>query len=141
MKFDNIIKAVFAVAALVGAGTYAYNTIFDNAETVEAAGVDSQAGWDVTPLGVNRQGGFFILTKYAKDPSTDELKHVVSAYELVKKGQNGEADLYFVGSRVIENDAGLPMMKFDVKADAAYNPDKMEEYMEKASKGGKKKRR
>jgi hypothetical protein len=141
MKFDNIIKAAFAVAALVGAGTYAFNTFFSSTDSVQAAGVDTSDGWDVTPMGVSRQGGFFALTKYAKDPSTDEAVHTVTIYELVKKGQSGEADLFYVGSRVIQHDAGLPMMKFDPKSDADYNPDKMKEYMEKASKGGGGKKR
>ncbi|MDC1141540.1 hypothetical protein OAU50_00475 [Planctomycetota bacterium] len=141
MKFDNIIKAVFAVAVLLAASTYAFNTYFSEADEVRAAGVDSASGWDITPLGAGRQGGFFLMTRYVQDPATGEPTQTITVYELVKKGQSGEADLFYVGSRVVDHDAGLPMLKFDAKADSDWNPDKMKEYMEKASKGGSKKRR
>lgn len=150
MKKDHMYKvviaamavfSVFAVAALIAAGTYAYTTFIDTPEKVQAAGVDSAAGWDVTPLGVSRQGGFFVITKYAKDPTTSEPRHTITVYELVKKGKNGDADLFYVGSRVIDHDAGLPMIKFNPDADSDYSPLELKKIMEKAAKGGSKKRR
>jgi hypothetical protein len=135
MKFDTIIKAVFAVAALLAAGTYAYNSFVDNAEVAHAeGGVDTKEGYVVTPLGFNRQGGMIAITKYSENPfEPGEMRHTITFYEVVKKGNNGEAEMYLVGSRCLDYDSGPDLIKFDeVKGET---PKDLKEAFEKASKG------
>jgi hypothetical protein len=136
MKFDHLIKAVFAVAALIAAGTYAYNTFIDTAETAHADGVDTKDGFDVTTFGTNRQGGYIAITKYAENPfKKGEMRHTLTIYECIRSGSEGEAKLYLVGSRCLDYDAGPDLIKFDeVKGET---PKDLKEAIEKASKGSK----
>lgn len=135
MKFDTVIKAVFAVAALLAAGTYAYNTFTENAAPALAdGGVDSKEGYVVTPLGFNRQGGMLAVTKYSENPfEAGQMRHTITMYEVVKKGSDGTAQLHLVGSRCLEFDSGPDLVKFDeIKGET---PKDLKEAYEKASKG------
>jgi hypothetical protein len=115
MKFDAVIKCVFAVAALLAASTYAWTTFLDRAQPVEAFGVETKDGFIVQGLGFNRQGGFIAVSRWAKNPFAegDELRHTLSFYELVKSGSDGTAKLHFVGSRVLDYDQGPDLVKFE----------------------------
>ena len=114
MKLDTIAKVAFAVAALVAAGTYAWNTFTDRAEPVQAAGVDSSEGFAVEGFGFNRQGGFVCVTRQVQNPfDAGEKRYTMTFYELVKTGAEGEAKLHLLGSRCIEYDQGPDMIKFE----------------------------
>ena len=134
MKFDTLIKAVFAVAALVAAGTYAFNTFVDRAETAHADGVDTKEGFEVTTFGANRQGGYIAITKYAENPfEPGQMRHCITFYEIIKSGSDGEAKLFLVGSRCIDYDQGPDLIKFEsIKNET---PSDLKEAIEKASKG------
>ncbi|MCA8917914.1 MAG: hypothetical protein KDB68_07420 [Planctomycetes bacterium] len=136
MKFDTLIKAVFAVAALLAAGTYAWNTFVDKAETAHADGVDTKDGYDVTTFGANRQGGYIAVTKFSENPfEAGQMRHTITFYEIVKSGGDGDAKLYLVGSRCIDFDSGPDLIKFDeIKGET---PKDLKEAFEKASKGSK----
>lgn len=135
MKLDLVIKSVFALAALVAAGTYAYNTFTDRAQPVHA-GVDTQQGFEVLGLGFGGQGGFICVSKYSDDPTGEgKANHTLSFYELKKQGADGEAKLYFVGSRSITYDSGLPLIKFKESDDKDYSPNALKEAIEKMGKG------
>lgn len=136
MKFDTLIKAVFAFAALVAAGTYAWNTFVDKAETTHAAGVDTKDGFEVTTFGSNRQGGYVAITKYSENPfEPGEMRHTITFYEIIKSGSDGEAKLYLVGSRCLDYDSGPDLIKFgEIKGET---PKDLKEAYEKASKGAK----
>jgi hypothetical protein len=135
MKFDTLIKAVFALAAIVAAGTYAYDRFVQRADTALAAGVDGRDGWEVSSF-LNAQGGLIIVTRYAEDPLEPTVKrHTMTVYELRKQGGEGEAKLLYVGSRVLDYDQGLPLMKFKESDEKDYSPNSLKEIMEKAGKG------
>ncbi|MCA8913769.1 MAG: hypothetical protein KDB90_00055 [Planctomycetes bacterium] len=134
MKLDTLIKAVFAVAALVAAGTYAWNSFVDRAEPAHADGVDSKDGFDVITFGANRQGGYIAVTKYAENPfEPGQMRHCITFYEIIKSGSDGEAKLFLVGSRCIDYDQGPDLIKFDAIKNEA--PADLKEAIEKASKG------
>lgn len=137
MKLDLVIKSVFALAALVAAGTYAYNTFVDKAPPVHA-GVDTAQGFEVLGLGFSAQGGFICVSKYSEDPTGEgKTNHTLSFYELKKQGADGEAKLFYVGSRSITYDSGLPLIKFKENDDKDYSPNALKEAFEKVSKGKK----
>ena len=52
-------------------------------------------------------------------------------------GERGEARLYYVGSRSITYDSGLPLIKFKETDDKDYSPNALKEAIEKMSKGKK----
>ena len=136
MKLDNLIKGVFAVAALMAAGTYAYNSFISNPAEVQAsgaAGLNSKEGFTVSTFGDNPQGGFVAVTKYAENPfEAGTFRQCITFYEIRKAGANGEADLYLVGSRCLDYDAGPDMIKFE--AAKGYAPSELKDAIEKASK-------
>lgn len=137
MKLDLVIKSVFALAALVAAGTYAYNTFTEQAPPVHA-GVDTAAGFEVLGLGFSAQGGYICVSKYSEDPTGEgKTNHTLTFYELKKQGADGEARLYYVGSRSITYDSGLPLIKFKETDDKDYSPNALKEAIEKMSKGKK----
>jgi hypothetical protein len=113
MKFDVLIRAAFAVAALSAAGTYAWTTILDRADPVAASGVDSPDGFAVEGFGFNRQGGFICVTRRAENPAEPGQERLtMTFYELIKSGSDGEAKLYLVGSRALDYDQGPDVIKF-----------------------------
>ena len=136
MKLDTLIKGVFAIAALLAAGTYAYNSFIGSPEEVQAsgsAGIDSKEGFTVSTFGDNRSGAFVAVTKYAENPfEPGTFRQCITFYEIVKAGGNGEAELFLVGSRCLDYDAGPDMIKF--KAEKGYAPAELKEAVEKASK-------
>ncbi|MBK9975033.1 MAG: hypothetical protein IPP14_09710 [Planctomycetes bacterium] len=137
MKLDMLIKSVFAIAALLAAGTYAYNTLLDRAQPVQA-GVDNRDGFEVLGLGFSAQGGFICVSKFSEDPTGEgKVNHTLTFYELKKQGADGEAKLFYVGSRSITNDSGLPLIKFREADDKDYSPNALKEAFEKANKGKK----
>jgi hypothetical protein len=137
MKLDTIIKAVFAVAALIASGTYAYSTFIDKAQPVQAdtgAGVDTKEGSSIISFGANRQGGFVAVTKYAPSPTEDGvMRHCITFYEIIKSGSDGEAKLFLVGSRCIDYDAGPDLIRFE--AEKGYAPAELKKAIEKGAKG------
>lgn len=136
MKLELLCKGAFALAALVASGTYAWNTFTGSAETVHADGVPSMEGYDVQTPGFNQQGGFIVITKSAEDPTEPGKKHhTLTVYELRKTGGEGEGKLMYLGSRAMDWDAGLPLIKFKEEDDKAYSPNSLKEAMEKAAKG------
>lgn len=136
MKLDTLIKGVFAVAALLAAGTYAYNSFIGTPDEVQAAGgagVNSKEGFSINTFGDNRQGGFVAVTKYAENPfEPGTFRQCITFYEIIKSGGDGEAKLFLVGSRCLDYDAGPDMIKFD--AEKGYAPAELKEAVEKASK-------
>ncbi|MCA8911321.1 MAG: hypothetical protein KDB82_06430 [Planctomycetes bacterium] len=135
MKFDYLIKAVFAVAALVAAGTYAWNTFIDTAETAHADGVDNKDGFEVSVFGDNPQGGYICVTKYAENPfEPGKMRHCITVYQ-IKRKNDGEASMWLVGSRCLDYDAGPDLIKFEeIKNET---PKDLKDAFEKASKGSK----
>jgi len=136
MKFDVVIKGVFALAALLAAGTYAWNTFVDRAETAHAdtgAGVDTKEGFSVMSFGANRQGGFLAVTKYAENPfEPGQMRHCITFYEIIKSGSDGEAKLFLVGSRCLDYDQGPDLIKFEATKNES--PAELKDAIEKASK-------
>ncbi len=138
MKLDSIAKAALAIAALLAAGTYAWNTFFDHAPAVQAAGVDTEEGFGVEGFGFNRQGGYICVSRMIENPFEDgQGKRLsITFYELVKTGGDGQARLYLIGSRVIDYDMGPDLVKFEhVKGET---PNDLKEAMEKFKKSRKK---
>lgn len=135
MKIDTIIKSVFALAALLASGTYAYNSFLDTAEVAHAdGGVDTREGFVVTPLGFNRQGGIVAVTQYSENPFDEgQMRQTMTVYEIVKQGTDGEAEMYLVGSRCLAYDSGPDLIKFEERKGEA--PGDLREQIEKASKG------
>lgn len=131
MKFDTLVKGVFALAALIAAGTYAYNTFVDRAEIAHADGVDTKEGFDVISFGANRQGGYVAVTKYAENPfEPGQMRHCITFYEIIKSGSDGETKLFLVG---LDYDQGPDLIKFEeVKGES---PKDLKDAIEKASKG------
>lgn len=137
MKLDLVIKSVFALAALIAAGTYAYNTFTEQAPAVHA-GVDTTTGFEVLGLGFSAQGGYVCVSKYSDDPTGEgKTNHTLTFYELKKQGADGEAKLFYVGSRSITYDSGLPLIKFKENDDKDYSPNALKEALEKVNKGKK----
>lgn len=136
MKLDMLIKGVFALAALMAAGTYAYNSFIATPESVQAAGaagISGRDGFTVSTFGDNRQGGFVAVTKYAENPfEAGTMRQCITFYEIIKSGGDGSAKLYLVGSRCLDYDAGPDMIKFE--AEKGYAPAELKEAIEKASK-------
>ncbi len=134
MKTDMIIKGVFAFAALLAAGTYAWNTFIDKAEPVTASGVDTKEGFSVEGLGFNRNGGIVCVTRYTEHPfEPGQMRQTMTFYELVKAGSDGDAKLYLMGSRCLDYDQGPDLIKFEeIKGES---PKDLKEAMEKAGKG------
>jgi hypothetical protein len=136
MKLDTLIKAVFAVAALVAAGTYAYNSFVDRPQEVQAAGgagVNGKDGFTVSTFGDNRQGGFVAVTKFTENPfEPGNFRQCITFYEIVKSGGDGNAKLYLVGSRCLDHDSGPDLVKFE--AEKGYAPAELKEAVENASK-------
>jgi hypothetical protein len=136
MKLDLIIKGVFALAALVAAGTYAWNTFVDRAETAHAdsgAGVDTKEGTSIISFGANTNGGFVAVLRYAPDPLTDTPRQCITFYEIKRSGADGEGKLYLVGSRCIDYDAGPDLIRFE--AEKGYAPSELKKAIEKGAKG------
>lgn len=82
------------------------------------AGVDSREGYAMTTL---KSGDFEYLVistaaPYVSSRESDrDLKvHTLTFYE-IKRKEDGKADLYLVGSRVIEWDRGFESVNFDPK--------------------------
>lgn len=136
MKLDTLVKGVFAIAALLAAGTYAYNSFIGNSDEVQAAGaagIDGKDGFTVSTFGDNRQGGFVAVTKYAENPfEAGTYRQCITFYEIIKSGGDGDAKLFLVGSRCLDYDAGPDMIKFE--AEKGYAPAELKEAVEKASK-------
>jgi hypothetical protein len=137
MNMDKVLKAVLCVAALLAAGTYAWNTFMDRAEPVQAAGVDSSDGFAVEGFGFNRQGGFICVTRKVANPfETNEQRYTMTFYELIKTGGDGDAKLHLLGSRCIEYDQGPDLVKFEeIKGES---PKDLKDAVEKFNKGRKK---
>ncbi|MBZ0135315.1 MAG: hypothetical protein K8I27_02940 [Planctomycetes bacterium] len=136
MKLDTLMKGVFALAALLAAGTYAYNSFIGAPEEVQAsgaAGINGKDGFVVSTFGDNQQGGYVAVTKYAENPfEPGTFRHCITFYQIVKAGSNGNAELFLVGSRCLDYDAGPDMIKFE--AEKGYAPAELKEAIEKASK-------
>lgn len=134
MKFDTVIKGVFALAALLAAVTYTWSTFVDRAEPVAASGVDTKEGITVEGLGFNRNGGIVCVTRYSEHPfEPGQMRHTMTFYELVKSGSDGTAKLYLMGSRCLDYDQGPDLIKFEeIKGET---PKELKEAMEKAGKG------
>ena len=96
------------------------------------------AGFEVLGLGFSAQGGYICVSKYSEDPTGEgKTNHTLTFYELKKQGADGEARLYYVGSRSITYDSGLPLIKFKETDDKDYSPNALKEAIEKMSKGKK----
>ncbi len=137
MKLDFVVKAAFAVAALVASGTYAYNTFVDDTETVHAQDTTGRGtdGWVVTPFGTTRDGGYIAVTKYVDNPYDEGKRQTITIYELKRTG-TGDAQFHLVGSRCIDYDAGPDLIKFEpIKG---FTPNDLKEAI---AKGAKKRRR
>lgn len=97
-----------ALMLSVMGGLYAYNTFLAAAPAVHAqAGSDKGPNWTVTPVTVGGNTQLVMVVTEAENPyESGKMTKQMAVYEL--RGNNGKADLYFVGARTMEYDFKFP---------------------------------
>lgn len=115
-----VLGVPFVFASVLASVSFAHHVFVGGPVPVQAtgAGVDSREGYAMTTL---KSGDFEYLVistdapYVSKNESEPDLKvHTLTFYE-IKRKEDGKADLYLVGTRVIEWDRGFESMDFDLK--------------------------
>lgn len=115
-----VLGVPFVFATVLASVSFAHHVFVGGPVPVQAggAGVDTREGYAMTTL---KSGDFEYLVistdaPYVSNKESDQqLKvHTLTFYE-IKRKEDGKADLYLVGTRVIEWDRGFESMDFDLK--------------------------
>ncbi len=109
-----LLSCIALMLTVIG-GLYTYNTFVSDAQPVSAqagnGGTDKGPDWSVTPVTTGGDKQHLVIVRRVDNPYDDGTAMQMAVYEVT--GNNSRAQLYLVGSRLIEYEDPAPQRQAD----------------------------